>query len=181
MNYRNTIIGMIASVLLSHTLPLFAQAQSSQDDEVPLGQHYLVKTYRDWQKICVKTGDDTDPCHIYQLIKNDDGLPIGEITLLKVSEPEGVSAAATILTPLGTLLTSRMVLTLDDGTTGDYPYSWCDKRGCYVRVAFTDDEVLSMKKGRKGTIKIETISAPGEPLTLPISLLGFTAAIGDLR
>jgi invasion protein IalB len=175
---------LAASVCLLILLPdhpTLAQEQSNQETEIPLGQHYLVETYKDWQKICIKTSNEGDPCHIYQLIKNTDGLPIGEITMLKVSEPEGVSAAATILTPLGTLLTSRMVLTLDDGTTGDYPYSWCDKRGCYVRVAFTDDEVLSMKKGRTGTIKIETISAPGETLTLPVSFLGFTAAIGDLR
>jgi invasion protein IalB len=173
-------ISMVA-LLLIPCLPVLAQDQSTDRSEVPVGQHYLVETYRDWQRICVKTDGDEDPCHIYQLIKNKDNLPIGEITLLKVSEPEGVSAAATILTPLGTLLTSKLVLNLDDGTNGDYPFSWCDKRGCYARAAFTDDEVLSMKKGRSGTIKIETISAPGEPLTLPVSFLGFTAAIGDLR
>ncbi|MGI9318026.1 MAG: invasion associated locus B family protein [bacterium] len=171
----------LATILLFPWLPTMAQEQSATEPEVPIGQHYLVETYRDWQRICIKTNEGQDPCHIYQLIKNADGLPIGEITLLKVSEPEGVSAAATILTPLGTLLTSRLVLSLDDGTKADYPYSWCDKRGCNVRVAFTDDEVLSMKKGRAGSITIETISAPGELLKLPISFLGFTAAIGDLR
>ena len=173
--------GFVYPLCLFHSVAALAQTQSEDQADLPVGQHYLVETYRDWQRICIKSNEAEDPCHMYQLIKNEDGLAIGEITLLKVSEPEGVSAAATILTPLGTLLTSRLVLTLDDGTRGDYPFSWCDKRGCYVRAAFTDDEVLSMKKGRTGTIKIETISAPGEPLILPVSLLGFTAAIGDLR
>lgn len=171
----------VVLLLLTAVSSAHAQNEAAEEAAIPVGQHYLAKTYRDWQRICVKTDGGEDPCHIYQLIKNKDNLPIGEITLLKVSEPEGVSAAATILTPLGTLLTSKLVLTLDDGTKGDYPFSWCDKRGCYARAAFTDDEVFSMKKGRSGTIKIETVSAPGEALTLPVSFLGFTAAIGDLR
>jgi invasion protein IalB len=178
---HQTALGLMM-LLMIITPCRFVLAQTSATTvDAPLGQQYLVESYKDWQRLCIKTDQEQDPCHIYQLINDENDLPLGEITIYKASEPEGISAVATILTPLGTLLTSKLVLTLDDDTTGEYPFSWCDKAGCYVRIALSDDEVYSMKKGRTGTIQIESVSAPGTIVTLSVSLLGFTAAIGDLR
>jgi len=181
--FGNNLAAAVVLVLglINPTLSAIAQSPTINKDEIPSGQRYLADTYKDWQRLCMKSDQAEDVCHIYQLIKNQDNLPLGEITVFKATEPEGISAVATILTPLGTLLTSQLILTLDDDTKGEYPYSWCDKGGCYVRIALTDDQVYSMKKGRSGTIQIESISAPGEPIILPISFLGLTAAIGDLR
>ena len=148
---------------------------------LPVGQPYLSDTFKDWQKMCVKSKRETDPCYIYQLIKDQENLPIGEITIAKSDELEGVSAIATILTPLGTLLTADLLLEFDSETSSTYPYSWCDKAGCYVRAALSDDEVFAMKKGRFGKIYIETITAPGQRFSMPFSFIGFTAAIGSLR
>jgi invasion protein IalB len=167
-------------------LPLYSclcLAQIVQPDENPLedGQIYIAETFEDWQKLCIRQSGEKDPCHIYQLIRSKNDHPTAEIILFRIEDEEGVSAAGTILAPHKTLLTSNLVLTVEKDNPWDYPFSWCDKRGCYVRIALTDDDVLSMKKRRSGSIGIVSVTAPDQPISLPLSFLGFTAAFGSLQ
>ncbi len=146
----------------------------------PVGQYYVSDTFKNWQKLCLSTGTEVEPCYMYQLIEDDSSHPTAEFTILRISEEEGISAAATIMTPLETLLTAKLVFSVDGAESRQYPFSWCDKRGCYARIALTDDDIFSMKKGKKGYMEIESISAPGKTIRLPFSLSGFSAAFGAL-
>lgn len=156
-----------------------AQENSSGASKA-IGQYYVASALKDWQKLCLTTGQPGEPCYMYQLIKDDTDHPTAEFTILRVNEEEGISAAATIMTPLETLLTRKLVLSVDGKEIREYPFSWCDRRGCYVRVALTDDDIFSMKKGRAGYLEIESIAAPGKIIRLQFSLSGFTDAFGSL-
>ena len=174
--YLNT-----ALLLLLCTAGIAVAQQNTEDKYIASpGQFYLAETYKDWQKLCLAKEQGKHPCHMYQLIKDENGHPTAEFVIVKLNEEEGVSAAATILTPLETLLPSGLSYSIDDEAPVEYPFSWCDKRGCYVRIAFTDDDVYSMKKGNKGLFLIESISAPGKKIELTVSFSGFTAALGSL-
>ncbi len=141
---------------------------------------YVAETFKNWQRVCLKIQNTDDPCHLYQLIKNENDHPVGEVNLFRIEDQEGISAAATITVPHETLLTAKLGLVIDDGERAEFPFSWCDTRGCYARLAFTDDDILDLKKGSKVIITIQSISAPGEVIALELSLLGFTAAFGSI-
>ncbi len=180
--FKSSTINLITGLLLVLVIPDFAlsQSDSGTSNNTESGQFYLADSYKDWQKLCIATEEGEHPCHIYQLISDENGHPTAEFALFKLNDEEGVAAVATILTPLETLLPAELSYSIDDEDSVDYPFSWCDKRGCYVRIAFTDDDVFSMKKGRKGQFQIESISAPGKPIVLIVSFSGFTAAFGSL-
>jgi invasion protein IalB len=158
-----------------------AQNNTVSEADLSPGQVYIADTFKDWEVLCIKSGDEIDSCHISQLISDGDGNPTASLSLYRYMEEEGIAAAVTILTPLKTLLTSNLELTIEDQAPVEYPFSWCDQRGCHVRIALTDDDVFSMKKGSKAKIRIESIAAPGEPVVLELSLLGFTKAFAALR
>ena len=170
------LVYIIAMCVVSTAI---SQENSGSDTKV-IGQYYVADTYKDWQKLCLTTGQAVEPCYMYQLIEDDTSHPTAEFTILKVNEEEGISAAATIMTPLETLLTRKMSLSVDGQDVREYPYSWCDRRGCYARVALTDDDIFGMKKGRAGYLEIESIAAPGKVIRLKFSLSGFTDAFGSL-
>ena len=165
---------------------LFWAALSAAQESVPtrtsvgFGEVYLEESFDDWQKLCVKTDRDVDPCHLYQLVTDENGHPTLEISIVRIEGQEGIAAGATIITPLETLLTHRLVLKLDLVGQSDFPYSWCDQRGCYVRIALSDDDVLTMKEGDAGTIEIRSVTAPDQPVLLLMSYLGFTAGFSSL-
>lgn len=176
----------IAKYIVSIALLLISSVVTAQDAPkaetiTKPGQVYQSAVHKDWQILCSSSNNEVDPCSMYQLIKDKDGHPTAEINIVRVEATEGISAAATILTPHRTLLTKRMILRLDEDSVSDYPYSWCDERGCHIRIAFTDDDVLTMKNGQFGEIEIENITAPGKPIVLRLSYFGFTAAFGALQ
>ena len=161
---------------------LFSLTSLGQDNSAPssAGQLYEQATHKDWKILCLNSGQEKDPCHLYQLLRDPDGHPTAEIAIHRVYGQEGISAAATVLTPLETLLTANLEFQFDGQTVSTYPFSWCHRRGCNVRIALTDDDILSMKKFGSGKIRIETIASPGSKIALQVSYLGFTAAFTSL-
>jgi len=181
---------MIArQILFLIILALQIKISAGQDEGLPSvgmsdanpGEFYLAETYRDWKRLCVRTENESELCHIYQLIVDENNHATGEINLFRLNEEEGVSAVGTILTPLGTLLTSNLLLSIDERNSAEYPFSWCDSRGCYVNLGLTDDDVFSMRKGKKAIITIKSVSLPDRPIELEISLYGFTDAFASLE
>ena len=171
------------SVLFGLTLLILSETGSSQSvmfEQSELGEVYIADTFRDWQKLCVRSERQTETCHIYQLVVDENGHPTAEISIVRIEGEEGIPAGATITTPLETLLTEKLELSIEVGTSAEYPYSWCDSRGCYVRVALSDDDIFGMKQGTSGTITITSLSNPRQPLELEVSFLGFAAAFEAL-
>jgi invasion protein IalB len=128
-----------------------------------------------WEQRCVRTEDGSDPCQLYQLLKDGEGNSVAEISMFDLPSGGEVQAGATIVAPLETLLTENIRLKVDDAAAKIYPFTWCSEIGCIARIGFTADEVAAFKRGAKATLTIVPVVAPDQKVDLNLDLSGFTA------
>lgn len=141
-----------------------------------VGQTYLAGKFEIWEQRCVKTEDGSDPCQLYQLLKDETGGPVAEIALFDLPAGSSQAAAgATVIVPLGTLLTANMQITIDGGKAKIYPFTMCESVGCVSRIGLTAEEVDQFRKGATAVMTIVPAFAPDQRVALNISLKGFTA------
>lgn len=141
-----------------------------------VGQTYTQEEHGDWDVRCVRTESGNDPCQLYQLLQDQDGNNVAEISLFPLPESNGQAVAgATVITPLETLLTAQIALSVDGSEPKRYPFGWCSSVGCFSRIGFTADEVVRFRRGAEATLTIRPVAAPDQTVDLGISLAGFTA------
>ena len=180
MIFKATLRAVSAIILASTTA--WAQSESeSLSLGVPLnppkiGEPYLGEKFGDWSLKCIRTKDGNDPCEMTQLLLNDQGNPMSEVSLFKINEAEGAVAGANIIVPLETLLTTPMIVAYDEETRKQYPYTFCNSVGCVARIGLTESEIDLMKIGAVAKITVVHISRPKQPITFHMSLNGFTKA-----
>ena len=90
-------------------------------------------------------------------------------------------AAANIMVPLETLLTKKFQFAFSKEIIKEYPYSFCNKNGCLVRLGLLEEDVEAMKKGSSSKLSITHISNPESFINLDVSLTGFTAAFEIIK
>ncbi len=145
-------------------------------DAVESGALYFNSTHSDWRLRCQKVEDGEDPCQMFQLIADQSGSPIAQIVLFDLPAGEGVAVAgATITVPLETSLTQDLVMQIDDHPAKAYPYAFCDKIGCHVRLGLTPVELNWLKQGSIAKVAMTPYQNQGNQIVLPVSLSGFTA------
>jgi len=167
--------GVALPVLAQDAAPSLS-AGTPIDPESNIGRPYTLETQGDWEIRCVKAPEGSvDPCSMYQLLKDDEGNEVAEVTMFYVGS-DTVEAAATFTTPLETLLTAQLAFFVDGENGRRYPYSFCTKVGCFVRAGMSATEVEQLKKGVEGLVGIVPVGRPDEPVKLKLSLKGFTAA-----
>lgn len=150
-----------------------AEATAAADG---VGEPYVAETFDAWQLRCIRTEDGSDPCQLYQLLKEKDSdKPISEISLVALADDGEAVAGATIITPLETLLTQQLNITVDGGKTKRYPFTFCTEVGCVARVGFTKEDIDGFKKGSVATISVVPVADPSRTVDVDISLKGFTA------
>jgi invasion protein IalB len=142
-----------------------------------VGQTYTLASFDSWAQNCVKVADGSDPCQMYQLLKDKDGNAVAEFSMFPLPAGQKAAAGATIMVPLETLLTANLVLEVDGGKPKIYPFTFCSTPGCISRVGFTAAEVAQFKKGAKADITIVPAADPTQKVVLNLSLKGFTAAL----
>ncbi|MDO8327720.1 MAG: invasion associated locus B family protein [Cypionkella sp.] len=140
-----------------------------------VGQTYTLAAFELWEQRCTKMADGSDPCQLYQLLKDKDGNNVAEISMFPLPAGGQAAAGATIIAPLETLLTANLLLAIDGTKPKIYPFTFCAQIGCIARVGFTAEEVNQFKKGAKATMTIIPAAAPDQKVDLDVSLKGFTA------
>ncbi|MFT5000635.1 MAG: invasion protein IalB [Planctomycetota bacterium] len=181
-----TLISSTLMILALSATTVLAQSDTSElstgEAVAPqIGQAYPVQAYGLWQKACVKTAEgQSEPCHITQVITDDEGKPVAEVTFFRPNSPD-IAAGANFVTPLGTLLTSQLVFAIDGKSPKRYPFNWCEQFGCFARVGFVPDELALLKSGSRGSIRIDSIVTPGQPIILTVDLANFTEAFDTLE
>ncbi|MFT4150462.1 MAG: invasion associated locus B family protein [Paracoccaceae bacterium] len=146
-----------------------------------VGETYLASKSESWEQRCVKTEDGSDPCQLYQLLKDQQGTSVAEFTIFPLPAGGQAVAGATVIVPLETLLTANLALAIDGSKPKVYPYSFCAQIGCVARIGFTADEVAQLKKGAKAVMTLVPAVAPDQKVLLDISLKGFTAGFDGLK
>ncbi len=140
------------------------------------GQFYVLQVHDDWKIRCVKTAEgQSDPCQLYQLLLDDNGNPVAEISIYPLPEGGRAAAGANIVAPLETLLTEQLTLSVDGGQGRRYPFTFCNQGGCVSRVGFTAEEIAQFKRGNGAQIRMVPAAAPDQEVILTMSLAGFTA------
>ncbi|WP_317054602.1 invasion associated locus B family protein [Roseovarius rhodophyticola] len=141
---------------------------------------YIKETYGDWQLQCFRSEAGEDPCQMYQLLREDAGNPVAEFTIFKLPGNGQAVAGATIVVPLGTLLTEGLKLSVDGGTVKGYSYSFCSLVGCFARIGFTEQDIASFRAGVAATLTLTPAQAPDQQVVINASLSGFTAAYNEV-
>ena len=144
------------------------------------GDTYVADTFGDWTKLCQRVPDGSDPCGLTQLMTDPEGGPVAEITIFPLPPGGEAVAGANIITPLGTVLTQQIAISVDGGNPRRYPFLFCDVSGCYAQIGLTAALVESFRRGSEATVTIASVIAPDQPVELTLSLSGFTAGYSAL-
>ena len=146
------------------------------------GDVYLAGNKGDWTIRCItETNGKPDKCEIQQLLFLNENTPVVDISIFKLPEGEVAIAAANIMVPLETLLTKKFQFAFSKEIVKEYPYSFCNKNGCLVRLGLLEEDVEAMKKGSSSKLSITHISNPESFINLDVSLKGFTAAFEIIK
>ncbi len=171
-----TRAGAIMAALVA---ALAAQAQDSDqpapDESLAQPQLYVAAEHGDWELRCLETDAAFDPCQLYQLMEDEEGNSVAEITLFPLPGDSRAVVGATIATPLDTLLTRQVTISIDDGIARRYPFTYCSVQGCFSRIGFTQEEVDALRRGNAAKIIIVPLAATDTEVVLTMSLKGFTA------
>lgn len=153
---------------------------SMGNEEAAPGQPYVKDTFGDWQLRCIADQADSEVCQLYQLMQDGEGNSVAEFNIFPIPEGQQAAAGANIITPLETLLTANLRMSVDGGQNKVYPYSFCSQIGCFSRIGLTAEELDRFRAGNAATILIVPAAAPTETVSLSLSLSGFTAGYNAL-
>ncbi|QPH54570.1 invasion associated locus B family protein [Pontivivens ytuae] len=147
----------------------------AQAPREPAGPEEVRSVHNDWEVRCF---GDSDDCFMFQLANNSDGRPAAEFNLVKLPEGQQAAAGVTLTLPLGVFLQEGVVVRVDEGRAQQYPYNFCVDNGCISRFGLNEGFVETMRAGNNLTLRVAAINVPQDqnPITLTISLSGFTAA-----
>ncbi len=180
---QRTICTLAAASLIAAAAPAFAQDQGAPVAPTPapaegedgMGQPYLLELSGDWQIICVRTELEHDPCSMGQDLLDPGGSQVAQLRIIGLA-PGGTSAAAiNISTPLATLLSRDVTLSVDGGPPRAYGYTYCTEAFCLSSFGLTEEQVNEFRRGSTAEWTIYSIQAPDRPVSLQSSLSGFTA------
>lgn len=141
---------------------------------------YVKEQYGDWQLQCFRSEAEEDPCQMYQLLREDAGNPVAEISLFKLPDGSKAAAGATIVVPLGTLLNEGLKVSVDGSKAKSFNYSFCSMVGCFARIGLTQGDIDGFKKGAAAKLVIVPAQAPDQTVEIKVSLDGFTAAYDNV-
>lgn len=171
---------ILATVLTATSL--LSTAALAQDSEFPTLQELadkengVVAHYGDWQIQC----QDGAACRMVQLALDADGNSVVSISMQALPEGGSAQLGVVMISPLLTLLPRGISVAVDAGVPAAYPFSWCDRQGCYARFGLTSTQVDAFKSGTNATISIFAVTDTENPVEATLSLSGFTDAVTDL-
>ncbi len=173
----------------AETEPTAEEATNEGSDtasELDMGQEvvedptYIKEVYGDWQLKCFRADDQEDLCQMYQLLREDAGNPVAEFSLFKLPENGQAVAGATIVVPLGTLLTEDLRLSVDGGPAKSFAFAFCSVVGCFARIGFSQADIDAFKRGAEANLQIVAAQVPDQKINIKVSLKGFTAALENV-
>lgn len=104
----------------------------------------------------------------------------GQRLLTVIVESKGASQqpALVLALPHGLFLPAGASIQVDEGEALALPVQTSDAQGAYAGTALSANIVEALKKG--GTLKVTFQTAQRQPVTVPVTLIGFSAAYQKL-
>jgi invasion protein IalB len=154
------------------------EAEAAPAEAAEPAQPQITTTrHGDWEVGCL---EGTTNCEMQQLALDTDGNPVILARVVRLPAGSEAEGLAIFNTPLGTLLQPGLGFQIDSGERAALPFEWCVQEGCIVRLGLRSEDVAAMKRGRAANLTVASIAAPDQPLTLTLSLSGFTAAYDSM-
>jgi invasion protein IalB len=138
------------------------------------------RQFQDWILRCGRSEQGPEVCEMQQEQTDDDGQPIMAVAVGTV--PGTSDLGLLVMLPLGILLPPGVTLLVDGGAETPLEVKLCERRGCRIEKLVEPELLNRLKAGRQATVVFQALDPQGRPqrLGVPISLLGFTAALTAL-
>jgi invasion protein IalB len=136
--------------------------------------------FQDWKLRCKAAEGQPELCEMEQRVENQKG---DRVLLAVVGRVRSLDAPGMlILLPLGIALPPGAFLKIDDGERQRVEISLCEKVGCRIEMLLKPDLLTQLKAGTKATVSFHVFDQQGKQpeVDVPISLLGFSAALGEV-
>lgn len=176
-------LGLLAGLGLAAAgaiAPVYAQDAAKPAEAAPAGEKPAeTKKFDDWVVACGIPKEKTKKvCQAVQTLTNkEDGKRVMQIM---VGYPDGATdPVAVFVLPLGYLLQAGGKFELDGKDMGVLGAERCIQSGCIVPLALDAEMLAKFKSGTGG--KIVVTIAKDRTIDLPVSLKGFSAALGELK
>ncbi len=146
-----------------------------------VGEQYVKEQTGEWNISCIKTEGEDDPCAMVQILNNQQGDPIAEVSIGKLPEGGAAVAWANVVVPLETLLQAQLAMSIDGAPRKLYNYHHCIPVGCVAQLGLTQGDIDAMKSGQKAVLSLVPARLPDQVLNMDMSLSGFTAGFDGLN
>jgi invasion protein IalB len=156
------------------------QPPPSGGAETPPGLEMTERQFQDWILRCGRSEQGPEVCEMQQQQTDREGRTVMAVAVGTV--PGRSEVGLLIILPLGIILPSGVTLQIDGG--GDVPLEVerCERQGCRIERLVEPELLNRLKAGREAKVFFEAFDPEGQlrRLGVPISLLGFTAALTEL-
>jgi invasion protein IalB len=155
-----------------------APQQAAPGQAAPPETKLTERQFKDWTVRCGRQNDKgPEVCEMQQQQTDKEGRTVMAVAVGKV--PGSSDLGLLIMVPLGVLLPAGVMLQIDSGAEMPLQVNRCERQGCRIELLLKSDLLTRLKSGSQAKVLFEVFDPQGERrrLGIPISLLGFTAAL----
>jgi invasion protein IalB len=113
-----------------------------------------------------------------QVVVRETGRPIARISI-QVGAAEPRKPAVLLHVPLSLSIGAGITMQIDEAEPLKFDVQTCDANGCYAGSPMTDEMIAALKRGK--TLKVGFQGVNREPVSIPFSLVGFTASFEQVE
>jgi invasion protein IalB len=161
--------------------PAPPQQQAPQGEGAPAEETITEEQFKDWTVRCGRrTGQGPQVCEMQQQQVDEEDRVVMAVAVGQV--PGTSDLGLLVILPLGILLPAGVTLQIDGGAEVPLQVDRCERQGCRIEMLLEPDLLNRLKAGSQATVFFEAVDPKGERqrLGVPISLLGFTAALNEV-
>ncbi len=165
----------------SQTQPGPTPAPAAPGSVAPGAQGRDGKEFQDWTVRCEPAAQGKPEfCEMRQRIVDQKG---NRVLLAVIGRlPQGDTPGMLILLPLGIALPPGAALQVDGGERQPVQVERCEKEGCRIELLLKPELAAVLKAGTKAIVSFHIFDREGKvpEVNVPISLLGFSAALAEV-
>src|SRR5919106_2941691 len=160
--------------------PATQQTPPSSEGAAQPGLEVTERKFQDWLLRCGRSQQGPEVCELQQQQTDSEGRTVMAVAVGTV--PGSSDLGLLIILPLGILLPPGVSLAIDGGAEVPLRVERCERQGCRIEMLLEPALLNRLKAGREAKGFFEAYDPEGEltRLGVPISLLGFTAALNEL-
>jgi invasion protein IalB len=154
------------------------QQQTPQGEAAPAEGTITERKFKDWTVRCGRQSDQGPQiCQMEQQRIDNEGRTVMLVAVGQV--PGSSDLGLLVMLPLGILLPAGVTLQIDGGAEVPLQVDRCERQGCRIEMLLEPDRLTRLKSGSQAKVLFEAFDPQGERrrLGVPVSLLGFTAAL----